>query len=530
MAAVCATKLKNVPFSFASVLNPSFEIHGGDVQLFIDGINVNNISTLDDSLLTGYGYNVLDYGKTLPETIIAYGSIGTDNQMIIPLNDGYRFGIGNIYHTDIYRRDLLYGIMDNTTDTNIINYIRSAGGIYELGGASRLLIDSRGLLIIDDEKRLAAFGSIFIESDSDEWNLSVFGYPAIPLSICRELYVAVKGLYSDSDDPYDDDSDDGGGNGSDDGDDNIDIPNLPDLSAVDTGFINLFTPSIPQIKALARFMWSTDFFDNIIKLWTDPMQVILGLSIVPVTVPTAGAAEVTVGNVSTGVSMNKASSQYVSVDCGSIKVNEYYGSYLDYAPYTKISIYLPYCGTHALDCDEVMNETLHVVYHVDILSGACVAFIKVGNKVLYTFTGNCATNIPVTGENFSRMVTGAINATAMLGATALSGGAAAPITAAGLASTAATVMTSKPDVEHSGSVSGSTGLLAIQKPYLIRERPRACVPRYQNKFLGYPSFTYKKLSDLSGYTEVEEIHLEKMTCTEAEAEEIIDLLEKGVIL
>ena len=72
-------------------------------------------------------------------------------------------------------------------------------------------------------------------------------------------------------------------------------------------------------------------------------------------------------------------------------------------------------------------------------------------------------------------------------------------------------------------------MLAIQKPYLILTRPRQAHPANQNHYTGYPSFITENLSELSGYTEIEQIHLENVQATDSELNEIVSLLESGVI-
>lgn len=321
----------------------------------------------------------------------------------------------------------------------------------------------------------------------------------------------------------------GGGTGNFDGtSDSIDIPGLPTLSAVDAGFITLFTPTIEQLSNLSSYMWS-DAFDvaTFKKIFADPMQAILGLSIVPVSVPNGGERVVTVGNISTGISMATATSQYVEVDCGTINVNEYWGAYLDYDPFTKAEIYLPYVGIHPLSVDDIMGKPVHVVYHVDILSGACCAYVKCGNSVLYSFIGQCASSIPVTGNDWTNVINGVLNVAGSVGSMVATGGATAPMAIGTIASTA--VNSLKQSVEKSGSMGGTGGMLGVQTPYIILTRPRQAVPSGQNTFIGYPSFITTKLADLSGYTEVDKVHLENIDATDGELNEIETLLKNGVI-
>lgn len=321
----------------------------------------------------------------------------------------------------------------------------------------------------------------------------------------------------------------GGGGGSFDNTSTpIDIPGLPSISAASTGFISLFNPSLSQLNDLASYLWSDLFeIDGWKKLFANPMDAILGLSILPVAIPSGGIREVKVGNIGTGVSLTIAASQFVEVDCGSIDVNEYWGAYLDYEPYTQAQIFLPYIGTRPISVDEIMGKTVRVVYHVDILTGACCCFVKCGESVLYTYNGQCSIPIPITSANYTSVVNGVISVAASVGSLVATGGTSAPTAIPAIATSVVNQM--KPQIEKSGSISGSAGVLNMQIPYLILIRPRQALPSRQNEFIGYPSLITVQLTELSGYTEVQSIHLENIPATQEELAEIQSLLSGGVI-
>ena len=307
----------------------------------------------------------------------------------------------------------------------------------------------------------------------------------------------------------------------------IPVPSLPSISAVDSGFITLFNPNLTELNALATYMWSGGFdISTFRKIFADPMDCILGLSIVPVAVPNGGLAPVNVGNNATGLSMTKAGAQYVAVDCGTITINEYWGSYLDYSPYTKAEIYLPYIGTHALNIDDIMGKSVHVVYHVDILSGACTAYVQCGDTVLYEFIGQCASSIPISGKDWTNVINGVLGIAGSIGSMVATGGASAPMAVGAIASSAVNAL--KPNVEKSGSMSGTGGMMAVQIPYLIVTRPIQALPRGQNAMEGYPCYVTMSLNSVVGYTEVESVHLTGLTCTSDELKEIEELLKGGV--
>lgn len=338
--------------------------------------------------------------------------------------------------------------------------------------------------------------------------------------------------YGEDTDPYapGGNSETGGGTGTFDlSSDSIDFPSLPTLTAVSTGLVSIYTPTLTQLNSLASFLWNanpTDV-DWWKKLVANPLDLILGLSIVPVAVPAGASQNIKVGLIDTGVAMTKAATQFVTVDCGSINVAEVWGSALDYSPFTKFSIYLPFIGTRTINTDDIMGKTVHVKYNVDLLSGACTAMVKCGGSVLYQYSGACAISLPLTGETFTSMITSTIQLAASLGATVASGGAAAGITAA---SAANSVMSMKPQIERAGGVSGAAGQLGIMTPYLIAEVPRQSVPARYNTFAGYPSNINAVLGDLTGYTEIETIYIKGISATKTELDEIETLLKAGVII
>ena len=355
------------------------------------------------------------------------------------------------------------------------------------------------------------------------------------------------GVYDNDNDPYERTGTTvhGGGNGTFDfiNSDDITFPSLPDLSAIDTGMVSLWSPTVQQMLDLTAFLWNAD--PTTISFWkkliANPLDLIYGLSIIPVDFRATGmdildgTGTVVVGLINTYIAMDKVSRQWLEVDCGSITIDETWGAYLDYDPFTKLEIYLPFCGTHPLRIDDFMPGTISLKYVIDLLTGTCVATIKstkdtdhddVLDSVIYSFQGNCATQIPITAQQFADSVRSSISLAASIGTMVATGGSAVP---GMLASTVDNVMGIKPGIERSGAVGSSGSLLGVRTPYLILTRPRQARPKLQNTYTGYPSFITEKLGDLVGYTELQEIHLENMTATDTEISEITALLKGGVI-
>ena len=317
-------------------------------------------------------------------------------------------------------------------------------------------------------------------------------------------------------------------------DDTGDLPiaPVPAVGIPGTGFVAIYNPTQSQLASFSQYLWSNDFVDNIKKLFEDPMQAIIGLHMIYAT-PSRGADNnIICGYLDSGVNSRTVSNQYINIACGAIKVSKYFGNILDYVPYTKIQLFLPFIGVVNLDTNEVMGSTLNVTYRVDVLTGACLAQVSVSRSdygaVMYTFSGNCAVQLPITGGNYSSIIANTIGIGASIGATIASGGALAPVAVAGAA---AGVSNSHLNVAHSGSIGANAGAMGGKIPYLIITRPKPYNANNYNNFYGYPSNKTIKLSSCTGYTRVKDIHLENISsATDDELNEIESLLKEGVII
>ena len=333
-----------------------------------------------------------------------------------------------------------------------------------------------------------------------------------------------------------DDSEPGGGYGDWDNDsDVIPWPELPTLGAVASGFLTVYNPSALEMQQFGNYLWSSawDIWDNIAKYQSNMLDLIVSFSVVPVAPPIDNQIQLKIGGKTvTGVYMSPVTSQYISLDCGTFNLNEYYGSALDYGPYTKVQIYLPAVGYRELKTDEVMDGSVSVRYNIDLVTGSCVALVRCNrhglNAVLYQFEGNISMQIPIVSRDFISMyrsITGMIDT----GISMASPGAGNVAAGSGLATTAINVMTMKPSINRAGSLSANGSFLSVHKPYLVIERPIQSYPKDANTFYGYPCNQTYTLGSLKGYTECE-AEILNISCTVEEMNEIRRVLRDGVIL
>ena len=74
-----------------------------------------------------------------------------------------------------------------------------------------------------------------------------------------------------------------------------------------------------------------------------------------------------------------------------------YNDFRDYEPYTKCSISIPFCGNVEIPCAYAYRYDIKISLLVDLITGACTAFVICNGDVIETSSGNCAIDLPLSG-------------------------------------------------------------------------------------------------------------------------------------
>ena len=147
------------------------------------------------------------------------------------------------------------------------------------------------------------------------------------------------------------------------------------------------------LNNLASFLWSDSFINSLKKLYDSPMQNIIDLSIMPINYSVYEPGAVKIGNVITDANGDLIDKQFYEIDLGTLECSEIWGSALDYAPYTRALLYLPFIGYVPIDINKIMGTTISIKYHVDIVTGDCVAFVQSDEQLILMRNGNMKTHI-----------------------------------------------------------------------------------------------------------------------------------------
>lgn len=254
------------------------------------------------------------------------------------------------------------------------------------------------------------------------------------------------------------------------------------------------------------------------------------------------------------------------LNCGEVYVPRAFNDYRDFEN-TKVTAYLPFCGSVELNPQDVVDKWLGCTYAIDLFDGSCKAFIYTlsGDDVGYEGAyynvaikqGQCGFLIPLSatqaGQVASRQKVDSYTDGALLFNAGMSViGAALESTSGGSPDTGVLKAIStignygfKSDIlsaQRSGRpgiaapyLSGGSGFTDFHQPasaYIQIRRSYYQEPIEYEHSAGYPvnAQIYGNLSQFSGFITCSNVDISGFTCHEDERAEIKALLESGVYL
>lgn len=283
-----------------------------------------------------------------------------------------------------------------------------------------------------------------------------------------------------------------------------------------------------RAQQLGWQLWEAGFIDNIKLVNNSPMENVISLKALPFNV-SGNDEEIVLGNVPMNVNGEKVTSFNGKRLIGSINVTGMYNSFLDFAPFTKITIFLPFIGFKDLDVSAIMYKTLTVYYITDILTGACRAELRVDNVPFVCFDGDIGIDISLAASNRAQVeaafiTSAASNITSAVGSAASGNVEGVAKSVIGLAESAM----NQYHTTNNGAPSPACSAYQTRDVYLIYDRPTYQDLKAFNRTHGRMCMLSRTLGTLSGYTVTSpNVDLSGVTATEEEKEEIVKILSSG---
>ena len=326
--------------------------------------------------------------------------------------------------------------------------------------------------------------------------------------------------------------------GLDDTSDQITIPNNPVIGVTSAGFINVYKTSINALQGLGDVLFpsmanTSDIAEAVVNLYNvianqNLINYVIDCHILPVSPQVGNMESIKVGYRNTLIDAYRVTNDYIDATCGSLSLAEYYSSFADYSS-TRSKLYLPFIGFVDMLPEYWQAGTISVDYKFNIIDGSFMAYVRsissksnLNNSVIAQFGGNACIHFPVTGVNYANMVSGLVAA----GMSVATAGSAS--TVAGALWSATNTFAQGGNVQQSNGYNSTTAMLGVRTPYLLIERLKPAWSAKYKHDKGLPSNIATLLSNVSGFTIIEDIDLSGIPMTEAEIEELRGLLKEGV--
>lgn len=236
-------------------------------------------------------------------------------------------------------------------------------------------------------------------------------------------------------------------------------------------------------------------------------------------------------------------------ELGTFEFKERFGNFLDYAPFTKITLYLPFVGFREIGVNDVMRRQIKIVYDIDYTDGSAKVIVLVSNEYdsgytnytpMYLYDAQVGQAIPLhTSDKQAKTqqaLKNVINAAVSIPANAVGGAGVTMAAAQGVGNLAksavqsgADLLMNIPNYRAGGTISNQEAY-AINNllPFVIVEFPDTNIPAGLKDVNGFTTNIYTKIGNMRGITVCQNVKIDGVVATDAEKDEIKQLLESGV--
>lgn len=184
---------------------------------------------------------------------------------------------------------------------------------------------------------------------------------------------------------------------------------LSNTSVWATGATTTYFMTYQQMQLFAQELVSPSVWEGLKQFFNNPMDGIIECYYIPLDISRFidltedGAVEIgdytfPSATAKKAVSTNFALTSYTT----SIDIPWIYSDFRRLAPYTELTLFVPFCGAKPINPEMVYNiDLLFIDYSVDIVTGNVQAIVYNKEEVLEEFSGNCKIMLPV-GQTQSR--------------------------------------------------------------------------------------------------------------------------------
>ena len=241
-----------------------------------------------------------------------------------------------------------------------------------------------------------------------------------------------------------------------------------------------------------------------------------------------------VGQIDSPVTLN------TSVLFGEFYIPRLSNTFLDYSPYTKYELLLPFAPSPVTLPDWCVNKTVSAIFLYDIYTTSCQYVIECNGERICAVSGNFGIDRPISAQNValkdaSRLSSQVATASSVLGGvmSAAVGNIGGIMSGAigGVSALSQMIMSGKQNYMYTVGANGDSSSVGLC--HAAHLKITRTLSAEEDGFLhtyGKPLCKMKKLSEMSGFTKCDNVNTDGLTCSESEKQMIKQLLETGIYI
>lgn len=215
-------------------------------------------------------------------------------------------------------------------------------------------------------------------------------------------------------------------------------------------------------------------------------------------------------------------------------------TFLDFSPYTKYELLLPFAPTPIALPDWCAGKNVKAIFLYDLYTAACQYVVECNGERICSVSGNFGVDRPVIAQNVA--VKDASRLSAQLGtASSVLGGVMSGVTGnfggmingalGGISSMSQMILSNKQNYMYTVGSNGDTTTVGLyHAAHLKITRTLSNADENFTHIYGRPLGKVRTLNAVSGYTVCDNVNVSGINCTNNEKEMIKSLLESGVYL
>lgn len=348
--------------------------------------------------------------------------------------------------------------------------------------------------------------------------------------------------------------------------DSTDLASLPSMLYPNHVYID--TDALTSLYVLIQEVGTIDpkkIDESLLFYGQEPLACIIGARRIYLKPPekSSGIHNIMLGMYESNVKSTLLLNEWYRYELSAKPIERTFGNFLDFEPYTTLSLYIPYCGSINLPTNIFMGHTCKITINANVRMGIIEALVFVDNILFTSVIGNCFSDLTVTGfasatynatlkdlsvqrglnalDTVNAIAGHATGATisgklknkpgvvghGMMGITSLAKGTATDYYLRFQKDhTAPQVMQIQKGISEISAISSLTPFISITSP-LYDENYNA---ELYGKTTGFKCYEMGNLHDFHGYTECDDAILDNISCTVTEKNMILEALRSGVIL